>query len=51
MKKPICHCFQYTAEDVRQDFLRNGRSLIMEKIQATKRLGGCHCSVNHPQGR
>ncbi|MDZ7580483.1 MAG: hypothetical protein U5R30_07660 [Deltaproteobacteria bacterium] len=51
MKNLICYCFGYSAEDVRQDFIRNGCSLIMEKIQAAKRLGGCQCAVKNPQGR
>jgi len=51
VKKLICHCFHYTAEDIRHDFLQNGRSLIMEKIQGAKRLGDCHCGVKNPQGR
>lgn len=51
MKDLICYCFEHTAEDVRQDFIRNGCSLIMEKIQAAKRLGGCQCAVKNPQGR
>ena len=51
MKDLVCYCFEYTTEDVRQDFIRNGRYQVMEKIQAAKRLGGCHCAVKNPKGR
>ncbi len=29
----ICFCYNYTAEDIRQDYQKNGRSVILEKIQ------------------
>jgi hypothetical protein len=51
MKDLVCYCFEYTAEDVRQDFFRNGRSLVMEKIQAARQRGGCQCAVKNPKGR
>jgi hypothetical protein len=51
VKKLVCYCFEYTAKDIRQDFIRNGRSLIMKKIQAAKQIGGCQCSVKNPKGR
>ena len=50
LKDLVCYCFGYTAEDIRQDFIRNGRSLVIEKIQAAKRLGGCQCAVKNPKG-
>lgn len=51
LKDLVCYCFGYTAEDIRQDFIRNGRSLVLEKIQSAKRLGGCQCAVKNPKGR
>jgi hypothetical protein len=41
LKDLVCYCFGYTAEDIQQDFIRNGRSLVMKKIQAAKRLRVC----------
>ncbi len=35
----ICFCFNYTAEDIRQDYQKNGRSVILEKIQEEKNSG------------
>ena len=47
----ICYCFDYTAEDIKQDYLKNNRSTIMERIQAEKKLGNCQCAVKNPKGR
>lgn len=50
-KKMICYCFEYTAEDIRQDFLENGCSTIIQKIQAEKKLDNCQCAIKNPKGR
>jgi hypothetical protein len=47
----ICYCFGYTRRDIEQDFLKNGRSLILEKISAEKKTGGCDCAAKNPKGR
>jgi hypothetical protein len=48
----VCYCFEFTAADIQADVLaNNGRSLILEKIVAEKRAGGCRCSDTHPEGR
>jgi copper chaperone CopZ len=47
----ICYCFEYTKDDIVQDFTENGRSLIMEKIAAEKKAGGCDCATQNPKGR
>lgn len=47
----ICFCFNYTRGDLEQDLLANGRSLILEKIAAEKKLGSCQCAVKNPKGR
>ena len=46
----ICYCFNYTRRDIEDDVLRNGRSLIREKIIDAKRLGACQCAVKNPTG-
>ena len=46
----ICYCFNYTRNDIEQDFLQNSRSLVIEKIAAEKRRGGCDCAVKNPKG-
>ncbi len=47
----ICFCFNYTAEDIRQDYQKNGRSVILKKIQEEKKFGNCQCAVKNPKGR
>jgi hypothetical protein len=46
----ICYCFNHTRGDIEEDVLRNGRSLILEKISEAKRLGSCRCAVKNPKG-
>jgi copper chaperone CopZ len=47
----ICYCFGYTVNDIEQDFIKNGRSLIIEKIAAEKKAGACDCANKNPKGR
>lgn len=51
MKQLICYCFDYAEEDIRQDVIANGRSLIMEEIMAARQFGVCQCEVKNPKGR
>ena len=47
----VCYCFGYTVNDIEQDFVKNERSLIIEKIAAEKKAGGCDCVNKNPKGR
>jgi hypothetical protein len=47
----VCYCFGFTRHDIEQDLMKNGRSLIMEKIMTEKRTGGCDCKNLNPKGR
>jgi len=47
----ICYCFGYTEQDIQSDFLRHGRSTILERIQKEKKANGCNCAANNPKGR
>ncbi|MDH3884464.1 MAG: hypothetical protein OET63_09625 [Desulfobacterales bacterium] len=51
MSDLICYCFEYTNEDIKQDFIANGRSLIMEKITAEKKMGACQCTLKNSGGK
>ena len=51
LKDLICYCFGYALKDIEQDFIKNGRSLIIEKITAEKKAGGCDCANKNPKGR
>lgn len=46
----ICYCFNHTRADIERDYLENGRSLILEKIIAAKRLAACRCAIKNPKG-
>ena len=50
-KEIICYCFGHSVQDLRNDVLRNGHSLIMERIAAEKKAGGCDCAMTNPKGR
>lgn len=47
----ICYCFDYTREDIVNDYLKNGESLIMARIAAEMKAGNCRCNEMHPQRR
>ena len=47
----VCYCFGYTVIDIKQDFIKNERSLIIKKIAAEKKVGGCDCVNKNPKGR
>ena len=51
MNELVCHCFEFTEEDIKKDLLENGKSMILEKIVKEKQLGGCQCSIKNPKGR
>jgi hypothetical protein len=51
MSKQICFCFGYTESDLKQDVIEHGKSLIMEKVMAEKKAGGCQCETKNPKGR
>ena len=47
----VCYCFQYTKKNIEDDYFKNGRSMILEKIIAEKKIGGCDCAEKNPKGR
>ena len=47
----VCYCFGYSEEDIREDYLENGKSMIMEKIQKEKKFGNCQCATQNPKGK
>jgi hypothetical protein len=47
----VCFCFGYTREVIETDFIHHHRSLILEKIAAEKKTGGCDCVKKNPRGR
>ena len=51
MAEKICHCFNYTDQDIRGDVLEHGKSLIMERIMKEKSSGNCDCVNKNPNKR
>jgi hypothetical protein len=47
----VCYCFEYTRNDIEKDYLKNSRSMILEKIASEKKAGGCDCAKKNPKGR
>ncbi len=47
----ICYCFGYSVDDIQKDYLENGKSTIMEKIQMEKKSGNCQCATKNPKGK
>jgi len=50
VSKTVCYCFGYTVSDIEDDFTKNGKSTILDKIIEAKKFGECNCAKNHPQG-
>lgn len=50
VKDFVCFCFKYSVDDINQDYLKNGKSTIMEKIQREKKFGNCRCATENPKG-
>lgn len=46
----VCWCFGYTRGDIADDFIRNGKSTIEEKISDELKNGGCRCAEKNPKG-
>ena len=51
VKDLICYCFDYSVDDITQDYLANGKSTIMDKIQIEKKFGNCRCTAKNPKGK
>ncbi len=47
----VCYCFRITKRQIEEDFIRNGRSLVLDKIKEAKKEGGCDCARLNPRGR
>jgi hypothetical protein len=47
----VCFCFEYTKKEIENDFDKNGKSLIYEKIVLEKKGGGCNCALKNPSGK
>jgi hypothetical protein len=47
----VCYCFKYKKKDIENDYLKNIRSTIYEKIKLEKSTGRCNCATKNPKGK
>jgi len=52
MSQLICYCFEYTEDDIINDFRNNhGKSAILERITEARKNNTCQCDDKHPEKR
>jgi len=49
MDELICYCFDYKVSDIKADYKKHGKSLILEKISNEKKHDGCDCANKNPK--
>lgn len=47
---PICYCFQYSTEQIRQEIYQTGGTNAVEDINTGIQAGQCACDWRNPQG-
>ena len=47
---PLCYCFDYSREDIRQDIEAAGKTSVLEEIKAEVQGRFCACEVKNPSG-
>lgn len=48
--RPLCYCFNHSAESIRDEWTVTGKSTVLESIKAEVKAGTCHCEVTNPGG-
>ncbi len=48
---PICYCFGFTRQDIRDEIGSTGKSTVAERIKAEVEAGHCACEVKNPSGK
>lgn len=48
--RPLCYCFGHSAESLREEWTRTGKSGAAGAIKAELKAGGCRCEVTNPSG-
>ena len=43
MSETICYCFGFIENDIKKDYVDNGRSTILGRIIEEKKKGNCRC--------
>ncbi len=47
---PVCYCFGYNRQQLRDDVIKNGKSIIAQKIKIYTKDKKCACEIRNPQG-
>jgi hypothetical protein len=47
---PVCYCFAYTPQTIREEIERRGASTATATITAEVKAGRCACEVKNPKG-
>lgn len=48
--RPLFYCFDHSAESMREEWERTGKSTVLEAVKAELKAGTCHCEVSNPAG-
>jgi hypothetical protein len=48
---PVCYCFDFTARQIADDLMAQGRSTIRAYIEEQVRAERCRCELTNPAGR
>ncbi len=48
--RPVCYCFDHTAEEIEEEVQRTGDSTVLEDIQRRMKNEGCSCATRNPRG-
>jgi copper chaperone CopZ len=48
--RPVCYCFDHSAEEIEDEIRRTGRSSVVEQIKAAMKGPGCRCEYTNPLG-
>lgn len=48
--RPLCYCFGHSAESLRGEWTRTGKSTVIDAIRAELKVGACRCEVTNPSG-
>lgn len=47
---PVCYCFGFTPEMIREELRLTGKSTVVERIAAEMKEDYCACEIRNPQG-
>ena len=48
---PVCYCFGFTRQDIRDEICETGKSTVAERIATEVKAGNCACEVKNPSGK